>query len=84
MTSQMKESDMPIVNSINVENCIKKGDNLIGFVYDKINVNEEIQHSIKLTLFPISLSTLTIYKKQILLEIALFNSIAFAITISLR
>ena len=80
----MKESDMPIVNSINVENCIKTGDNLIGFVYDKINVNEEIQHSIKLTLFPISLSTLTIYKKQILLEIALFNSIAFAITISLR
>jgi len=84
MTSQMKESDMPIVNNINVENCIKTGDNLIGFVYDKINVNEEIQHSIKLTLFPISLSTLTIYKKQILLEIALFNSIAFAITISLR
>lgn len=84
MTSQMKESDMPIVNSISVENCIKTGDNLIGFVYDKINVNEEIQHSIKLTLFPISLSTLTIYKKQILLEIALFNSIAFAITISLR
>ena len=83
MPSQMKRNDIPIVNDINVENKIKIGDNLFGYNYSLVTVNELKQHHITLSVFPLHFSTTIISKHQILLEIGFFNKIAFAFTISL-
>ena len=83
MPEQMGKEDTPVVNEIVMSEKTGFGDGLFGFDYVNINVNGLIQHHYRVSLFPIHIVSIVTKRRQVVLEIGLFNKVAFAITLSI-
>tara|TARA_R110002051_G_scaffold227349_1_gene289720 strand:+ start:2111 stop:2344 length:234 start_codon:yes stop_codon:yes gene_type:complete len=73
----------PIVNEIEMSKSRGFGDNIFGVNCVKIKVNDLIQYNYKIYLFPFQFVSIYSVKRQLVLEIGLFNKIAFGVTFSI-